>query len=760
MAKPTESEIGMISRKKSLARDLTLSLILVVSTISIVATFLSYRYLSYMSKKQYEQKASEYIAHLRDIIGHSIWNMDYKGVANVCSAFSKNEMVALIKVTNELGVVLYETEETGETGEFELIRNRMPIRIGKHVAGHIDLALTTRIYKEKNSQLLTVSIFTVLALIIGLVLSTRFVLKKLLQNPLDYLMKRIESIGSGDYEKGRRSYGQREIAVILSKFNTMAERVKSREKSLMEMNDQLETEIAIRKASDLELKRHKDNLEELIEIRTAELQEEVLKHKRTEAELLEAKEAAEAANRAKSAFLANMSHELRTPLNAILGFSQLMVRAPDVSEARREDLGIINRSGEHLLGLINDVLEISKIEAGRISVKAARFDLHRFLRGIAEMFTSRTTAQGLDFILEMDTKLPRFVKADEGKLRQVLINLLGNAVKFTEQGEIILRVSTKGSKTADNGERRSVVLHFEAEDTGIGIPPEDLEKIFDLFVQAGRSGDASSGTGLGLGISRQYVDLMGGEITAESEVDRGSVFRFEISVEESEAVEVIEKPASPRILSLAPDQPEYRILIVEDIRENRILLRRFLEEIGFTVGEAINGKEAVEMFEEWRPHLIIMDMRMPVMNGYEATKRIKSTRMGSTIPIVALTADALEEDRSKIMAVGCEGFIRKPFIEDVLFETLSQHLDARYIYEEVKAAPTVSKVPIWERLTPEILAGLPESISKELKQAVSELDRKKIMAVVERIRERDSSTAKALAEMVKTFQYDKLLDLL
>ncbi|MCP4750081.1 MAG: response regulator [Proteobacteria bacterium] len=757
MANPIESDIRRTTRKRSLARDLTLSLILVVSTISIIATFLSYQYLSYISKKQYEQKASEYIAYLRDSIDHSVWMMDYEGVANVCSAFSKNEMVALIKVTDGSGVVLY---ETGGPGEFELVRNKMPIRIKNHVVGHIDLGLTTRIYKEKNSQLLIVSIFTVLALIIGLVLSTRFVLKKLLKNPLDYLMKRIETIGSGDYEKRSQSYDQREIAIILSKFNSMAERVKSREKSLMEMNNQLETEIDIREASDLELKQHKDNLEELVEIRTTELQQEVLKHKRTEAELLEAKEAAEAANRAKSAFLANMSHELRTPLNAILGFSQLMVRAPDVSEARREELGIINRSGEHLLSLINDVLEISKIEAGRISVKATRFDLRRFLQGIAEMFASRTTAKGLDFNLKMDSEIPHFVKADEGKLRQVLINLLGNAAKFTEQGEIILRVSTKGSKTAGNGERRSVVLHFEVEDTGIGIPPEDLEKIFDLFVQAGGIGDASSGTGLGLGISRQYVDLMGGEITAESEVDRGSVFRFEITVEESETTEAIEKPACPRIVSLEPDQPEYRILIVEDIRENRILLRRFLEEIGFTVGEAINGKEAVEMFEEWRPHLIFMDMRMPVIDGYEAAQRIKSTRKGSTIPIVALTASALEEERSKIMAVGCDDFIRKPFKEDVLYETLSQHLDARYIYEEVKAAQAVPKVPIWERLTPEILAGLPESISKELKQAVTELDRTKIMAVVESIRKLDPSTAKALAEMVKTFQYDKLLDLM
>ncbi|MBT6502555.1 MAG: hypothetical protein HOK67_21935, partial [Deltaproteobacteria bacterium] len=307
-----------------------------------------------------------------------------------------------------------------------------------------------------------------------------------------------------------------------------------------------------------------------------------------------AKEEAEIANRSKSTFLANMSHELRTPLNAILGFSQLMVHASDIPENHRDELRIINRSGEHLLGLINDVLEISKIEAGRAALSLTSFDLPYFLQGINEMFHSRTTAKSLRFIQESASDLPRFIRAEERKLRQVLINLLGNAVKFTDQGDVILRTSAGSPKRSRKGDKRQIALHFEVEDSGIGMTAEELRKVFEPFVQAGRSGDPTAGTGLGLAISWQYIDLMGGDISAESQPGRGSVFRFNIPIEEVEAVEERSDITFPNVTGLEPGQPEYRILIVEDLLENRILLRRFLESTGFMVREAVNGWEGIE----------------------------------------------------------------------------------------------------------------------------------------------------------------------
>jgi PAS domain S-box-containing protein len=407
-------------------------------------------------------------------------------------------------------------------------------------------------------------------------------------------------------------------------------------------------------------------------------------------ELQEARREAEAANQAKSTFLANMSHKLRTPLNAILGFSQLMDGDLNLTDEQQENLEIINRSGEHLLALINDVLEMSKIEAGRVALQETSFDLYGLLDSLEEMFRLRAEHRGLTLSLRRAENVPRYVVTDEGKLRQVLSNLLGNAVKFTREGGVSLRVSAPSPALPRTQAR--TILHFEVEDTGPGIAPEELEVVFDPFVQATVGQGPQEGTGLGLTISRQFVRLMGGDITASSKLGQGSLFQFDVQVGLAAAAEFEETRPGRRVVGLAPDQRAaddrpFRLLVVEDKETNRRLLVKLLESLGFDVQEAVNGQQALEMWEHWQPHLIWMDMRMPVMNGHEATQRIKTTPRGQAAIIIALTATAFEEDREQILLEGCDDFVRKPFRKDDIYDMLVKHLGVRFLYEEEPAPP-------------------------------------------------------------------------
>ena len=470
-------------------------------------------------------------------------------------------------------------------------------------------------------------------------------------------------------------------------------------------------------------------------------------------------EAAETANQSKNIFFASMSHELRTPLNAILGLTRMMVREEHLSAEEGENLRIIQQSGEHLLHLINNVLDLSRIEAGQMPLEERNIDLQQLLNELQTMFSLKAREKLLTLSCSRSAEVPQYIRTDDVKLRQVLINLLNNAMKFTDHGTISIEVETLGDDIAVQQHH----LLFRVKDTGQGIAQEEIHQVFEAFVQSETGRQTREGSGLGLSISRKFVQLLGGEIQVESTIGQGATFSFDIFAHAVQAHALKSSEAMKRAVGLEPGQPLYKMLIVDDKADNRAVLFKLLQPFAFDLREAHNGREAVELWEKWQPHVIWMDLRMAFMSGYEATQKIRTSHEGRQPVIIAVTADVFDENRSSEGPHIFDAILHKPFHDTEVFHLLNKHLGIRFVYEkrdEQSAADSSKNGGTTEGqstiLTADMLRQLPEALSQQLRQASEALQIETVQELITQIRQYDSATAETLKMLVGQYRFDIL----
>ncbi len=461
-----------------------------------------------------------------------------------------------------------------------------------------------------------------------------------------------------------------------------------------------------------------------------------------------AKETAEAAERAKSSFLANMSHELRTPLNAIIGFAEVMKHDSSLSKVNKEYVNIVNHSGSHLLSLINEVLDMAKVESGRIELLENDLNLPSFLNAVASMIGMRAERKDLKLVKDFDAKLPEFVKTDELKLRQILLNLLSNAIKFTTKGEVALKVAYLPSDVAQRG-----TLSVEVRDTGPGMSASELAKLFTPFQQGDAGRKSQEGTGLGLVLSKKFVELMGGTVTVQSTPGVGSTFGFTIALTIAESGKA--QDTLREVAGLAPGQAKVKVMVVDDGPLIRTVMERLLETIGFEIRTASNGREAIELFSSFQPDFIWTDLVMPEMNGDEATREIRKLPGGDKVKIVCMTASALVEDRTRILDSGVDDVLFKPIRESLLLSTMQTMLGLKYSYRD-EIVDAVAKVSDDELLESANLAYMEKSWRENFHAATLSGDTDRIQAMIQTLAATHQDLAMVLQALLDDLNLERL----
>ena len=484
-------------------------------------------------------------------------------------------------------------------------------------------------------------------------------------------------------------------------------------------------------------------------------------------ELQQAKEQAKAAQSANSSLLADMSHELRSPLNAILGFTQMMQRDSSLSPSQQENLAILSCNGKKLLTSLNYVLELAKIEAGRITLYPNNFDLNSLLDSIKATLQLKAEQKNIKFLLERNPTIMQYIYTDKRRLSQILLNLLENLVHFTApEGCVTLRLpSVMDCDSEVTDSKKSLKIRFEIEVSNSSISAEELASLFDSVMKIETKRKFQDVKILGLPISRKLVQLMAGDITVNNISEQDILLQAHLQAQLGIATQVQTQQLTRRVIGLEPGQPNYRILVVDDSKTNRKIMLQILEPIGFEVREAVNGQEAVDIWLKWQPDMIWMDVCMPVMDGYEATERIKSyPQQNRATPIVALTASTLEEEYSLSLQAGCDDFVGKPFSESIIFEKIAQHLGIHYIYdiyEESNSSiiPTESQHNMGFKLEADSLKVMPQEWLIRLEEAATELDGELITKLLQEIPKKHNLLAEALQNQVDDFNFVKIINL-
>ncbi|BAL27192.1 PAS/PAC sensor hybrid histidine kinase (plasmid) [Azoarcus sp. KH32C] len=588
-----------------------------------------------------EQRASRVADVLSQSLALPLWNADSKAIDGQLAALMTEPEWAELEVTAVNHGPVSTVKGTYAAGpEDDIVRVREIIHarfegFPRQKIGEVRVVMTRTLAKQAIAEARRAILAIMAAVVASLCGMTYWLLRRMVASRISHLEEMVDRIAGGDLDVRCPVEPGDELGRLATRVNTMAERLR-----------------------------------------------------RSTRELVEAKDRAEGASRAKSTFLANMSHELRTPLNAILGYAQILRRDKALSERAAAGLVTIQSSGEHLLMLINDVLDLAKVEAGRLELAVGIVNLSAFLAVIADILRVKAEQKSLLFRSDLSAELPAAVRVDEGRLRQVLLNLLINAVKFTDRGEVCLHVQCLARTEAQ------AHLRFEILDTGIGIAPQHMERLFQPFEQMGEVERRAGGTGLGLAISRQLVRLMGGEIQVESRLGEGSRFWFELELPVERAA------ALPQVARAVVGYagPRRRLLVVDDVAANRAMLADLLEDLGFAVDEANDGLQALALAQAQPPDLILMDRVMPVLDGLEATRRLRQLPELADVPVVVVSASAGRDDEALSLAAGASAFLSKPVQQEGLLQTIGGLLGLHWTHaqgeEEVRAAETPMAVPL------------------------------------------------------------------